>query len=393
MQLKKRYKILLPLLFYLITILFVPLSVLAETNLLEGDSLEKFEAKILSISLDHCIDDDSANCYKYILEKTDAKEEQIEIEIPEAEYENALYDSYSVGDIVFINGYTISGESSYAITGPVRDRALLTLFVLFAVISIIVGKLRGFGSLVGLMLSIGILFLITVPLIMQGVNPVLAGFLGAFIILFVSIYLSHGFNAKSSLALFSTGIGLIVVTILGVLFVYLARLNGVGDENVIFLIQEIGYSLDLKGVLFASILIAGVGILDDITVSQVALLIQLYIANPKQSRTTLYRSSMQVGRDHVASMVNTLFIAYASSSMPLVMLWQVRGASFADIINVGVIAEDIVRTLVSSIGLILVVPISSWITATVLTTDSWRNRLFPDKVLQKYAESDEHTLH
>jgi len=389
MKLKSTYKGFLVLGIFMLSFLLVPGAVSAETNLLSGDSLDKFEAKILSISLGECMDDDLSNCYKYILERTDGKTgEHIEIEIPEAEYENALYESYSVGDHVFINGYTISEEVSYAITGPVRDRALLALFLLFAVVSIIVGKLRGLGSLVGLIFSVAILFVVTVPLIMQGVNPVLAGFLAALLILFFSIYLSHGFNAKSSLALFSTSLGLLVVAVLGMVFVYLTRLNGVGDENVIFLIQEIGYTIDLKGVLFASIIIAGVGILDDITVSQVALIIQLYIANPKQSRSTLYRSSMQVGRDHVASMVNTLFIAYASSSMPLVMLWQVRGATFADIINVGVIAEDIVRTLVSSIGLVLVVPISSWITANVLTTDSWRNKLFPEKSLLKYQEEE-----
>jgi uncharacterized membrane protein len=384
---KLKYLSILPLFLFFFASLVSPIN--AEDGLLEGDSLDRIEAKIISIELQGCSIDPAQSCYVYTLQPDDPDpKDEIIVEVAESEYESALYDSYSVGDHVFLNGYTISGESSYAITGPVRDKALLVLFLLFAFVSLLIGKLRGLGSLLGLLVSVFVLFAVTVPLIMNGTNAVVAGFLGAFIILFAAIYFSHGFNAKSTLALFSTAIGLSIVTVLAILFVYLARLNGVGDENVIFLVQEIGYSIDLKGVLFASIIIAGVGILDDITVSQVSLLIQLYVTDPKQSRNTLFRKSMEVGKDHVASMVNTLFIAYASSSMPLVMLWQVRGATFADIINVGVISEDIVRTLVSSIGLVMIVPISSWITATVLTTESWRNILFPKNSLDKYREEE-----
>ncbi len=322
-------------------------------------------ARITSKQEVPCAYDDESACFNFALtlQEGELADEVIEV-LGVVGFRGELsYADYQVGDDVFVLEHFFGDEGGYDIVGPVRENAIIFLVGLFIVCVIAIGRWQGVGSIIGLVISIFTLFAITIPMIIDGWNPILAGFIGALLILIGSIYFSHGFNPKTTIALLSTVIGLAFVAILALVFVYLAKLTGLGDDNSIFLIQEIGGSVDLRGVLFSSFLIAGIGIIDDITVNQVAALVQIHKANPKLSQHQLYTRSMELGRDHVSSMVNTLFIAYASASMPLAMLWQIRNVSISEILNSNVFAEEIVRTIIGSLGLVLIVPIVSYVAA------------------------------
>ena len=204
-------------------------------------------------------------------------------------------------------------------------------------------------------------------MILNGWNPVIAGFFGALLILTISIYLSHGFNSKTTIALVSTFLGMGIVCVLALFFIELAGLTGFGDEHAFYFISNVDSSINMKGILYVSIIIGGVGIIDDVTVNQVSAMKQIYIANPKLSRFELFSSAMVIGKDHISSMVNTLFIAYAGASLPIIMLLQANSSSFTEIVNSDMFAEEISRAIIGSIGLILVVPITSFIASHIIT--------------------------
>jgi uncharacterized membrane protein len=203
-------------------------------------------------------------------------------------------------------------------------------------------------------------------MILSGTSPVTASIFGSSIIMTISIFLSHGFNRKTAIALVGTLISLAVTGILAAIYTKASQLTGFSTDEATFLVQLTDKPLNMQGILLASFIIGGIGILDDITVSQVSTILEIFKANPVFNWRELFTRSMKVGRDHIASMVNTLVLAYTGSALPLVMLFIATGAGFFEIINSEIVAEEIVRTLVGSIGLVLAVPITSFI-ACVLT--------------------------
>jgi uncharacterized membrane protein len=324
------------------------------------------------------------NKYKaYIINKTEIECEEekcieYELEIVEGEKKGEIVKSnissfsgidpdilnYNLGDQVFIQQL---GEDVIFILGPVRELPLLVLGLLFVVVTVLVGKLNGLGALAGLFTSMFALFGIVSPMILSGGNAFIATYIGAVLILVTSIFFSHGINRKTIIAIVSSIIGLLIISILAVFFIELIKLTGLGSDNALQIISQSGSNLDIKGIFYASIILGGVGVLDDITINQVSALEQIYLTDPKQTTIELYRKAMLIGKDHIASLVNTLFIAYASASLPLVMLLQSTDSSFLDILNSDQFAEEIVRAVIGSIGLILVVPVSSIIASYYIT--------------------------
>lgn len=329
------------------------------------------EARVVSKEQIDCLQlEPDTQCYRIGLQlnETDSSPEVFYLEIEVSAYSN---NDYKVGDDVFVDEYLLAGESVMTVSGYNRQSSILLLVGLFVVASVVVGGKQGLGSLLGLIISIVVLFGVTVPMILDGGDPVLAGLIGAVMVLTASIFLSHGFNSKSLTALIATFVGLGAVSILAVIFIRLVNLSGFGEEEGMFLADQLDSYINMRGILFASIIVAGIGIMDDVTVNQVSALQEIYKANPRVDRFYLFRSSMNIGRDHIASMVNTLFIAYAGASMPLIMLLSANNVSFQDIVNTEMFAEEIVRTFIGSIGLILVVPITSFVASYLIT---WRER-------------------
>ena len=273
---------------------------------------------------------------------------------------------YKVGDKVVISAnQTPAGKELLYINDYVRRVPLYFLFAIFAVLTVLIGRKRGLASLIGMGLSFFVIFTFVLPQILSGKDPIFIAITASLFIIPISFYLSHGLNRKTTAAVIGTIIALVVTGILANVFVDAARLTGFASEEAAFLQQAKPDLINIRGLLLAGIIIGVLGILDDITVSQAAIVSQLKSTSTKIPFWELFNRSMDIGRDHIASMVNTLVLVYTGAAMPLLLLFSNNPQPFSELINYEIIAEEIVRTLVASIGLILAVPITTFIT-TVL---------------------------
>ena len=347
-------KKIMALLLLLLVTAISPTNLFAQEESLPKVSEDSFQAEITGYKNYDCFE--GATCTDFIL-KT-AEGEEIIITITPEEQAVVEIREYEVGDKVIVISNTYGEETTYFITDHVRSNYIYLLAVIFILIVIVVGKVKGISSLLGLTFSIFVLFLFILPSILNGGNPLLIGIIGSLAIAIPSIYLSHGFNQKSTIALIGTMASLVIIFSLSILFTNLMKLTGFSSEEAMFLQGE-NFSLNMKGILLASIVFGGIGLLDDVTVSQVSVTKELNEATKKMSSNELFRKAMNVGQDHISSMVNTLFLAYASSSLPLVLLLRQQDAPFREILNNEIIAEEILRTIIGSIGLVLAVPITT----------------------------------
>lgn len=274
---------------------------------------------------------------------------------------------YEVGDKVIISySKNFEGNDIFFITDYIRRQPLFWLFLIFVVLAIVIGQLRGASSLLGLAFSFLIIFLFILPQIYQGNDPILITIFGSLAIIPITFFLSHGFNRKTLIAMAGTFIALIIVGLLSQFFIGLAKLTGYASEEAAFLHLAKGGAINMRGILLAGIIIGALGVLDDITVSQAAIVQQLREANPKLKWKELYLRAMNVGRDHIASMINTLVLVYTGAALPLFLLFIDTPRPFAEVVNYQMIAEEIVRTLVGSIGLILAVPITTILASKIM---------------------------
>lgn len=284
----------------------------------------------------------------------------------------ASANTYKVGDKVIISEVkNIDGSTDYFIIDFVRSSYLYWLALIFAVTIIIIGKMKGVKSLISLVLSFFIIIKFIIPNILSGNNPLVVGVVGALIILSIMIYITDGWNIKSHISVASVFFSLLATFILSWIFTGLTRLTGMGQEESIYLLGLNNGTIDFKGLLLAGILIGTVGVLDDVIVGQVELVKQIRVANPQLTNKQVYKSAFEVGNTHLGAIVNTLFLTYVGASLPLLLLFYVNptgAASFAQVINNEMIATEIVRTLVGSIGVALSIPISTFL-ATVWLKD------------------------
>jgi len=328
---------------------------------------EVFEAKVLEV-LDE-VETDTTVLQKLRLEGLSGSYEGQEIIFDGTKYQLTSANRYEAGDKVMMEvSAGMDGEDFLFVTDYVRQAPIWWLFIVFALIIIIIGRWRGFRALVGLAFSFWVILQLIVPQILAGRNPLWVSIWFSLLIIIFSTYITYGLNKKSSLAIAGTFFGVVVVGILSQVFTNMTHLAGIAQEETLFLISSIPGVINLKGLLLAGIMIGALGVLDDLTVSQVSMVAELKKANPDFGMKELYKRAMQVGVDHVASMVNTLFLAYAGASLPLLLLFGIKQEPFlsmSQVINHEVIATEIVRTLVGSIGLALAVPITTWLAAMV----------------------------
>lgn len=250
----------------------------------------------------------------------------------------------------------------YSLADRERRSVLVWLALLFAGIVVLLGRLRGFAALAGLAASIGILLLFILPSVLGGQNPLLVAVVGASAIAFVSLYVAHGFTTMTTVALLGTLASLALTAVLAEVFVGLARISGFASEEAI--IVSIGAAdLDIAGLILGGVVIGALGAIDDMTVTQASAVWELHTANPRLGPVGLLRAGLRVGRDHVASVVNTLVLAYAGASMPLLVLFILSDLPLGTVANSETVATEILRTLVGSIGLVASVPITTWLAA------------------------------
>ena len=245
-----------------------------------------------------------------------------------------------------------------------RRVPLVALAVLFAVVVVAIGRLRGLSALLGLVVTFAVLVKFVLPAVLEGSSPVLVAIVGSAAAMLVVLYLSHGLNAQTTTAVLATLVSLLVIGLLAALFVDVARIVNLGSEDVTFL-QISAEHVDLRGVLLGGIIIGSLGVLNDVTVTQASAVWTLRGANPEWGPRKLYGAAMRIGRDHIASVVDTLVLAYAGASLPLLLLFTLANRPVGDILTGALVAEEIVRALVGSIGLVASVPLTTGLAALV----------------------------
>jgi uncharacterized membrane protein len=239
-----------------------------------------------------------------------------------------------------------------------RRPVLLWLAVLFAVVVVALGRWRGVAALVALGASIAVILVFILPSMLDGNNAQLVAIVGASAVAFVALYISNGPRPLTTVALLGTLSALALTVVLATVFTDLAHFTGAQNEDA--LLVSIGTSsINLKSLVLAGMVLGALGALNDITVTQASAVGELRLHNPAMSRRTLYRSGLTIGRDHISSTVNTLALAYAGASLPLLMLFTLSAQSLGTVANGEIVAVEIVATLVGSIGLVAAVPVST----------------------------------
>ncbi|WP_328748691.1 YibE/F family protein [Streptomyces sp. NBC_00285] len=259
-------------------------------------------------------------------------------------------------------------DLQYSVTDVNRRFPMGLLAGIFALAVVVVGRLRGVMALVALAISFMVLNFFVLPAILQGSNPLLVAVIGSSAIMLIALYLCHGLSARTSVAVLGTLISLVLIGILGSQFIGWAALTGNTDDNT-GLIHGLYPSIDMSGLLLAGVIIGSLGVLDDVTVTQTSAVWELHEANPAMGWRGLYRAGIRIGRDHIASVVNTLVLAYAGAALPLLLLFSIAQSSVGVVANSELVAEEIVRTLVGSIGLVASVPVTTVLAALVVSAD------------------------
>lgn len=299
---------------------------------------------------------------------------------------------FTPGDEVFVTlGKTADGVLAAYYVDYVRTNALLVLAGVFVAAILVMGRWKGLGSLLALAFSMLMITGYIIPHILSGEDPLRVSLIGSSILLGTTLYMTYGWNLKTHASVLSMVLALLLTGLLSVLFVALARLTGSGDENAMFLIQFSTANINLHGLMLGGMIIGALGVLDDLVTSQSAAVFEIYDANPALGFRRIFEKSMRIGQDHVAATVNTLVLAYTGASLPLLLLFALGNGNFGFLLNVEFMAEEVVRTLVGSLGLMAAVPLASLI-ATLLALHNqrlgeWRALLGPETSHSEHGHS------
>ena len=268
------------------------------------------------------------------------------------------------GDVIFVNRLeTISGVEYFVFKDVDRRDALLVLAVVFVGLLVLFAGYQGLRAVVSLIGSISVIIFVLVPLLLSGYPPVVTSVAIAALILALVIFITHGINARATIAFIGTVGAVIATGIIATVWVSFAHLTGFASDASVYLNFSTKGALDFSGLLLGSIMIGVLGVLDDVAITQASVVRELKATDRSLSLYELYRRALRVGRDHIGSLVNTLALAYVGVSLPLVLLFARTDETFGAIVNQEVIAAELVRTLVGSIGLILAVPLTTLLAA------------------------------
>jgi len=271
----------------------------------------------------------------------------------------------SVGDKIIVGeNLAPGGPPQYAVLDHQRGVPLAVLIGLFALVVVAFGRWQGLAALIGLGVSFSILLTFILPAIAVGKPPLLIAIVGSAAIMFFVLYLTHGFSVQTSVAVLGTLVSLTLTGGLAVAATEALHLTGFGSEDTGLLAVFLG-EIDPRGLLLAGIVIGTLGVLDDVTVTQAATVGELAAANRTLGARALYRSATRIGRAHIASTVNTIVLAYAGASLPLLLLVIIGGQSASTVLTSEFIVDEIVRSVVGTIGLIAAVPVTTGLAALV----------------------------
>lgn len=318
------------------------------------------------------------------------------VELLEGEYQGIVMEmDYGSRQIISNNLYLKPGDDVLVSIGArpdgmltvyfadfVRLNSILWLTAIFAITILVISRWKGLRSLVSMALSLWIIIGYIIPRILTGGDPLWVSISGSVVLLAVTLYLTYGWNLKTHAAVLSMIIVLLLTGTLAALFVLITKLTGAGDENALFLLQMLNTQINLRGLLLGGMIIGALGVLDDLVTTQASAVFELHHANPSLGFGLLFQSAMRIGQDHVAATVNTLVLAYAGASLPMLLMFSLGRGDYGMLVNFQLVAEEIVRTLVGSLGLIAAVPLTTVIAILfALRADSlgkWRPILGPE---------------
>lgn len=260
------------------------------------------------------------------------------------------------GSIVAISPGSI--QTTYQYADRQRRPFLLALVLVFALAVIALGRWRGLAALAGLGLSLIVVIWWLIPSLLDGNPPAMVAFTAAGAVAYLALYVSHGFSRMTTIALLGTVSAIALTTILAALSVGLGGFTGfTSEESTLLLLLD---GVDVRSLLLAGIVIGAAGALDDVTVTQSASVLQIRHADPGLNARELFIRGMEIGKAHVGSIVNTLVLAYVGAALPLTILFVLADQSFGAAVNSEIVAVEVVRTIVGTLGIIAAVPLTTW---------------------------------
>lgn len=292
-----------------------------------------------------------------------------EVTIQNAITEQANY------DIIVTQGQKVSimleeyedGNFQVYIADYYRINSLIYIILAFIVLIIAIGKLKGIKSLISLAVTIGTILFVMLPLILKGVNPIFVSVITAVFVTVVTIFLVGGINNKTIAAILGTSFGVISAGIIAYIFSNTAHLTGLSAEESMMLIYiPQGIQFNFRHLLFAGIIMGALGAAMDVGISISSSIQEIHAANPELSKSKLFKSGMNVGRDIMGTMINTLILAYVGTSIPILLVFMAYNTELNKVFNLDIIATEVVRSLSGSIGLILTIPITAWIASNLI---------------------------
>ncbi|MGY1744980.1 YibE/F family protein [Blastococcus sp. SYSU D00695] len=297
-----------------------------------------------------------------VLEGEDAGEYR-QLDLPAEVYASGI----DVDDVLVLSrDGGAEGGATVAFADYERTTPMVLLAILFAVVVGAVARLRGLAALLGLAFAFVVLLQFMLPGLLEGSSPTAVTLVGSAAIMFVVLYLAHGFSARTTTALVGTLFGLALVAGLGAIAVAAARLTGLTSEETVTL-QGYDPGLDFSGLVLAGVVVAGLGVLNDVTITQASAIWQLHEVDPSLGWRQLYLRGMAVGRDHIASTVYTVVFAYAGAALPLLLLFELYSRPAGVTLTSSGLAEEVIRTLVGGIALVLAVPVTTAVGAFFAT--------------------------
>jgi uncharacterized membrane protein len=274
----------------------------------------------------------------------------------------------AVGDDIVLNdaGAEVDAAGRYSFADIQRRLPLVILAMVFAVAVVALGRLRGLLALAGIGITAGVLLGFVFPALLRGASPLGVALTGGIVIAVSTIYLAHGVSDRTTVALVGTMASLLLTAALGAAFGAAAHLSGLASEESVNLLA-FAPELDFRGLLLAATIIGALGVLDDVTITQVSAVWELHHSDPQVGARQLYSAGIRIGRDHIASTVNTLILAYTAAALPMLLLFTQSGLAMGEVLTTETLAVEIVQTLVGSIGLVASVPLTTALASWVVT--------------------------
>lgn len=341
---------------------------------LENTDYILFKAKILEM-----LSDDTMEKRNIPLE-ADIRYQQFKIEILTGNHKGETltikhtierimpgYYIFKVGDKILIRATEENGKiSTVKIQEKVRDTQVYLIVILFVLLLLLIGGLNGLKALLSLVIAISLIFFGYIPLIIKGVNPILASLGISIPVVVITLLIISGKNIKTFVSIVGTTLGIVISGILAFGFGNFAKLTGLSNDSAIGLAYIPHFrNLDYKGILFGTILIGAIGAIMDVAISIASALFELKEVNPQITKKEMILSGMNIGKDIMGSMSNTLILAYVGTTLHLIILFIVYKIRFEEIINLDSIATEIIRAMAGSIGLIITIPVTVVVSASV----------------------------